>query len=60
MQRENYCIHSFTMDWRASIDFSFLELCLSSIFDEKLKIFQRIDLFFFMQIIAVSTLEEVE
>lgn len=47
------------MDWRASIDFSFLELCLSSIFDEKLKIFQRID-FFFMQIIAVSTLEEVE
>lgn len=48
------------MDWRASIDFSFLELCLSSIFDEKLKIFQRIDLFFFMQIIAVSTLEEVE
>lgn len=39
--------------------FQFLELCVSSIFDEEFKIFQRID-FFLMQIIAVSTLKKVE
>lgn len=43
---------------RASIDFTLLELCASSIFDEELKIFQRRD--FFMQIIDVSTLDKVE